>query len=248
MEELRKYIEEGIKKIVSDSGNVTKYRTPLVAFASAEDERFDLLKKVAHPEHFTSFDLLEDAVTVVAFFIPFTRELVEINRADGYVSREWALAYVETNKLINEVCGVMKERLNGLGVKCETVAATHNFDKQKLVSKWSHRHAAYIAGLGTFGINNMLITKAGSGGRFGSFVINRYIEPSKGPNEEYCMYKKNKSCGVCVKLCPSGALTYDGFDRHKCYRYLLEVAERYRDIGFCDACGKCDSGPCSVRE
>lgn len=37
------------------------------------------------------------------------------------------------------------------------------------MSEWSHRHAAYIAGLGIFGINNMLITNKGCVGRIPSF-------------------------------------------------------------------------------
>lgn len=36
------------------------------------------------------------------------------------------------------------------------------FDQNILKSNWSHRHFAKIAGIGTFGINNMLISKNGS--------------------------------------------------------------------------------------
>jgi len=248
MRNLKEYIEENVREIVLNSSNATKYRTPLVAFADANDKRFNFLKEHAHPEHFTPFDLLLDAKTVVAFFIPFTRELVELNKNHSYVSREWAVAYIETNKLIGEICSNMKKKLNEQGISCETVPATHNFDEEKLMSRWSHRHAAYIAGLGTFGLNNMLITKSGCAGRYGSFIINKYIEPTEGLKDEYCLYKKNGSCGICVKMCPSGALNYEGFDRHKCYKYLLEVADRYKDVGFCDACGKCDNGPCAVLE
>jgi len=246
VENLKGFIEENICKIVENASAVTKFRKPLVGFASASDKRFDELKETAHPGHLSPRDILEDCKTVVAFFIPFTKELVDINRRHNYVSREWALAYVETNELINKICSDMKEKLGSIGVTCAFVPATHNFDKDLLMAPWSHRHAAFIAGLGTFGINNMLITKSGCGGRFGSFVIDEYVEPTKGSKEEYCLYKKDGSCGQCVKMCPTGALTYDGFDRKKCYKYLLKVAERYKDIGLCDVCGKCDNGPCAV--
>lgn len=247
MVNLKEYIEESIREIVAESSNVTKYRTPIVAFADADDERFKSLSQVAHRGHFSPNDLLQSAKTVVAFFIPFTKELIKLNKDHSYISREWAMAYVETNKLIGEVCSTLKERLGKLGVECATVPATHNFDEETLMSYWSHRHAAYIAGLGTFGINNMLISEAGCGGRYGSFVISERIEPTEPPKEEYCLYKKNGSCGICVRMCPSGALTYEGFDRHKCYKYLLEVADTYKDVGLCDVCGKCDNAPCAVK-
>jgi hypothetical protein len=36
---------------------------------------------------------------------------------------------------------------------------THNFDEKKLISDWSHKHIGFIAGLGKFGLHQMLITK-----------------------------------------------------------------------------------------
>ena len=248
MQNIKEFIENNISNIVLSSDNTTRYRSPLIAFADACDDRFNLLKKVTHPLHLTPYDLLADAKTVVTFFIPFTKELININKNHEYVSLEWAVAYKETNTLIGEICSIMKDRLEDLGMKQEFVAATHNFDKELLMSYWSHRHVAYIAGLGTFGINNMLITKSGCGGRYGSFVINEYIESSTPQAEENCLYKKNGSCGICVKMCPSGALSYEAFDRQKCYKYLLEVAEKFKDIGLCDVCGKCDNGPCAYKD
>lgn len=42
------------------------------------------------------------------------------------------------------------------------------------------------------------------------------------------------------------ALTVDGLDKPACYRRLLEVDARYDDLGLCDVCGKCATGPCAV--
>jgi len=41
-------------------------------------------------------------------------------------------------------------------------------------------------------------------------------------------------------------LTVDGLDKPACYRRLLEVDARYEDLGVCDVCGKCATGPCAV--
>jgi len=114
------------------------------------------------------------------------------------------------------------------------------FDQKTLKSNWSHRHFARAAGIGTFGVNNMLITKSGCCGRYSTIVTNLHIEPDAPLDDEYCLYKKNGSCGVCVKHCPSGALTLDGYDRHKCYTVLRKNAELYTEFGssYIDESGK----------
>ncbi|MDD3403325.1 MAG: hypothetical protein PHQ72_08220 [Hespellia sp.] len=76
------------------------------------------------------------------------------------------------------------------------------FDQKRLKSDWSHRHFAYAVGMGTFGINNMLITRYGCCGRYSTIVTNLNVEPDQPVSEEYCLYKKNGSYGICMKNCP----------------------------------------------
>jgi len=84
---------------------------------------------------------------------------------------------------------------------------------------------AYICGLGIFGLNQLIITKSGCAGRFGSFVIDREVDYDNPVTEQYCLYKNNKSCGVCVKTCPSGALTFEGIDKPKCSKWINDITE-----------------------
>ena len=44
-------------------------------------------------------------------------------------------------------------------------------------------------------------------GRYFTIVTNLPVEADKPLKEENCLYKRGKSCGVCVKHCPSGALS-----------------------------------------
>ena len=44
-----------------------------------------------------------------------------------------------------------------------------------IASDWSERHAAYAAGLGTFGLTRALITEKGIAGRFGSLPPRRNL-------------------------------------------------------------------------
>ena len=107
------------------------------------------------------------------------------------------------------------------------------------MSDWSQRHVAYIAGLGTFGINNMLITDKGCCGRYGSIVTSMKIEPDKRPDIEFCLYKNNGTCKACVKHCVNGALKEDSFNRDKCFEMCRANSDIYKEMGDPESCGKC---------
>lgn len=235
-----------INDTISDKGLTACYRAPLVGCASASDPAFAGLKDAVGKNHLLPSDLLPSARSVVAFFLPFTREVVDANRRDPYVAREWAEAYVETNQLIRDICAGTAAYYAGRGVKTAFEQPTHNFDAVKLVSFWSHKHVARICGLGQFGVHHMLITKRGCAGRLGSLVLGLPVRNPDPPAPEYCLVRRGKKCGYCVRACPTGALTSDGLDKQTCYRRLLAVNDHYDTLGYCDVCGKCATGPCAV--
>jgi epoxyqueuosine reductase QueG len=240
---MNQYIEH-----YSDSRGVqTKWKEPLVAYADAEDEMFYNLKNAVSPFHALPKELLPEAKTVVTYFLPFDEVVVNSNIEGKESSEIWANAYVETNELISDLNTFIKEELQKLGYKCNVTPATHNFDSKKLISNWSHRHIAIIAGLGTFGLNNMLITDKGCCGRIGSFVTDLKIEPTKRQAEESCLYKRFGTCKKCVDRCVNDALKVDSFDRHKCYEMCLYNDKLYSGANLTDVCGKCLVGvPCSI--
>lgn len=246
--DLAKSIEKQIKEMVSLAQTETSYREPLVGFASAQDPLFKELKEIIGPHHLLPEEMLTEAKTVVAFFIPFGKQVITAHRQAETVAREWAVAYVETNRLIGKICQELQNKLAQEGIQVAFQKATHNFDPVDLKAAWAHKSAAVIAGLGRFGHHQLVITKKGCAGRFGSFVIDAEIEPSKRPQEEFCLYQKKGQCLYCAQACPSKALTAQGLDKKVCYRQLLDVAELFKDIGSCDVCGKCSVGPCAYYE
>jgi epoxyqueuosine reductase QueG len=156
---------------------------------------------------------------------------------------------VETNALINQVSQELVALLAERGVRAATRPATHNFAPSTLVSRWSHKSVAAIAGLGSFGLHHMLITDAGCAGRFGSVVVDVALEPTSpagGTLHHRCSYFTDGSCTVCVERCPVGALTEEGLDKQLCYRWLQRVADRFQELGRADVCGKCATGPCAL--
>ena len=135
---------------------------PRVAVASADDPLFDRLGRVVDPGHAMPGDLLQGVRSVVVFFLPFDRALGESNDRHGRLaSPGWAEAYVETNLLIRKIGTHLGRCLRKAGHSARNTAATHNFDEELLVSGWSQKHVAYIAGLGTLGHHHLLITEAG---------------------------------------------------------------------------------------
>ena len=239
-------IKQYVKKYEKRQGIETSWREPIVEFADADDKLFNHLKSIVSSNHALPEDLLKDAKTVITYFIPFQKAIAESNIEGKYSSRKWAVAYVETNKLISDLNQYLKNELEKLNYNAALIPATHNFDEERLISNWSHRHIAYIAGLGNFGINNMLITEKGCCGRVGSLVINIDMEVSNRVEQEYCLNKQGERCQKCVNRCINGALGVKSFDRHKCYELLLENDKLYSELDLTDACGKCCVDlPCS---
>ena len=210
----------------------TKWGVPIVGFADANHPYLLALKETISSSHQLPSEVLSDASIVIAYYLPFTEELAKTNRTDAKIaSPEWALAYEETNALFSSINRYLVKELiqRGYHAAVSTEAAT--FDQKTLKSNWSQRHFAWAAGLGTFGLNNMLITNQGCCGRYSTIVTNLSVIPDQPVMEEYCLYKKNGSCGICVRNCPSGALSVNGFHRGKCYEILQKNAELYTEFG-----------------
>jgi len=223
------------------------WREPVIGFAQASDPLFSKFKEIVSPDHLHPEDLLPGARTVISYFIPFSPEIVNSNLGNDFCSRDWAIAYVETNKLIEELNNKCKEEIEKMGFKVALVPPTHNFSEETLLSNWSHRHVAFAAGLGDFGINNMLITEKGSCGRVGSFVTDLEIAPSSKKENPFCLEKAGEVCGKCLERCPVQAFREGDFSRRVCYDYLLKNDSQYPELELIDACGKCCVGiPCSL--
>lgn len=256
---MKKYIQQTIEQFIRnyEKNTVTKWGNPLVGFADVQCVKENISLIVEN--HGMPEDVLEDASIVIAYFVPFLKEMSDTNTVKGTASKEWAQAYEETNVLLGKINEHLISVLNEKGWKAAVHPEAGCFDRNKLISRWSHRHIAYFAGLGTFGINNMLITDKGCCGRYSTLITNIESEADSPMTEENCGYKRDGSCGACIIACPSGALTSDGFDRYKCYKICLDNAEKFTSFGSSyaeegtdnvgsEVCGKCIAGmPCAFR-
>ncbi|MDU9376701.1 hypothetical protein McpSp1_13260 [Methanocorpusculaceae archaeon Sp1] len=244
---MRQMITEAVGRFVKDyeerPGIATRWGEPIVGFCDAKSSAIENLKQAVSLNHLMPQDLLADASVVVVYFLPFAKVIAETNREGTAASSEWARAYSETNGLFAELNDHLVELIERNGGKAKLPGPAAGFSGDLLISNWSHRHFAVIAGLGTFGVNNMLITRMGCCGRVSSFAASIQVEPDVPLEEELCLYKQKGTCGKCFERCPAGALSPDGFDRKRCFAVCMENEALYPG---CDVCGKCGVGvPCT---
>jgi epoxyqueuosine reductase len=114
--------------------------------------------------------------------------------------------------------------------------------KEKPIAFFSHRHAAFLAGLGNFGMNNMLLTeKYGPRVRFASIFTAADIPPDPIMQKPLCT-----SCMQCVNSCPVKALDGRQYpegltDKKACAIRSEALSKRY--ISPCGLCIKvCPAG------
>jgi epoxyqueuosine reductase QueG len=248
--QLRELAEHFVGEEPGRLGTTGWWQAPLTAAASI-DSRFEQLPRIASDDHFHPHDLLPAARSVIVFFIPFKKERVRENKSGDRPCRNWGVAYVQTNDLIERLSQAISDSLAEQGFKSRLTPATHNFDETRLMALWSHKHLGYLAGLGRFGVHNMLITPRGCAGRLGSLVTEAdFGDHPLIRDAEACLLKAGKDCGKCMQACPVSALSENDFDRRGCWNRLNEnrdVLDYFSDLPkSTDACGKCAAVvPCS---
>lgn len=258
---ITEFIIEFAKK--HDTGGLISdiWRTPLVRFGDANHPDMKKLRKLVHPDHVLPKEVLPDANVIIAYFFPLTEKIGNSNKKERLSSKDWAMAYEKTNAAFGELNQALVSLLEEKGYHAIVTQQALQYDESILKSRWSQRHVAKLCGLGTFGINNMLITEAGCCGRIGTVITNLDVEPDAPITEEYCMFRKNGSCGACVSRCPANALTKEGYNRFVCNALCDENAKVHvgygnsytlentkQELTGTNTCGKCVVGvPCTFK-
>ncbi len=215
------------------------FNYPLLKVAKASDSLFAKLKDpaVIGEHHLLPSEWLNGAKSVVSYFLPFSREICEANRVEEWPAKEWLYGRIEGEEFNNLLRQALVDSVKEAGGEAVAPSLDSRFKRSDLRSNWSERHAAYIAGLGTFSLSKSLITENGCAGRYGSIVTDLLIKSSSrsySGNEEYC-----NRCGQCIERCPAGAITEEGKNAQVCYNYLSNViSPRYRPR---HGCGKCQT-------
>jgi epoxyqueuosine reductase QueG len=193
---------------------------------------------------------------VISWVLPQTRATREDHRKETYFpSERWARSRIFGEEANVKLRKHMEAFIDGKGI--EAVAPlvsplweSKTSEKYAYASTWSERHAAYAAGLGTFGLCDGLITAKGKAHRVGSVVINSYVEPTErlyDNHHAYCLFYMEGNCRKCMERCPIGAISENGHDKYLCRKYV-RMTHQYvpRHFGFEGyGCGFCQTSiPC----
>jgi epoxyqueuosine reductase QueG len=221
--------------------------------AAADDPVIVSLKenKAANIDLIQPTEWLPGAKSVVSFFLPFARWIVEENQGGDMPSDGWLHGRIEGQMAMNKINSALAEKLReeGHGAICpsldprlKTYTKPEGEGMPAYTSNWSERHIAYAAGLGTFGLSHGIITELGTAGRLISLVTTLPLTPVPRPYtdlREYC-----SKCGACIRACPVKAISMDRPKDHAfCDEKLEEVKKEYAPYY---GCGKCQSGmPCA---
>lgn len=219
------------------------WRGSLVSFLSCDNPGIKQLRELVREDHFLPEDFLAGARSILCFFIPFKPWVGHSNREGGKASVNWAQAYQSTNALAENLGEYLVKYFMARGLRAVYPYEATVFTEDNPKSRWSQRHLAYFAGMGSFGINNLLISKKGSLGRYFSLITNLELSNEAELSPEYCLYKIDGSCNLCVERCSFEALSLQGFDPFKC----LAQVNKNKDILGASVCGKCAVDlPCSL--
>jgi epoxyqueuosine reductase QueG len=240
---------------------------PLVGYANGADPLWSLYKTVVGPFHWTPkevFDLafpeadaLADTLTVICWILPQTSATKAANRLQTrFPAEHWSRSRIFGEQFNNKLRQHVVAELADAGYLAVSPMLhpawqSVNSANYGFASTWSERHAAYAAGLGTFGLCDGLITPLGKAMRVGTVVARLPIAPAARPysnHHAYCLFHTQGTCGRCIERCPAGALSAQGHDKLACQAYLEHVTKPYVTAvhGFDGyGCGLCQTGvPC----
>ena len=179
---------------------------PLVGFAPVErwpDPPKELPNKFKDwiPEEFWPQSIYPEARTVIVIGLPVQLPIVETAPSIYYHE-----LYNIVNTLLDSKGYEISNFLTEKGYPSIYLPRDAYGDIEVLlknpVAFFSHKHAAYLAGMGSFGENNVILTKEyGPRVRFTSIFTTAVIEGDPIPGEDLCTH-----CKRCITQCPVNAI------------------------------------------
>jgi epoxyqueuosine reductase len=204
-----------------------KMGIPLLGFAPVQrwsDPPKNLPNKFKEwiPEEFWPQSIYPEAKTVIVIGLPVQLPIVETAPSIYYHE-----LYTIVNNLLDSKAYEISNYLTEMGYPSIYLPRDGYGDIDILlenpVAFFSHKHAAYLAGMGSFGDNNVLLTKEyGPRVRFTSIFTSAKIEGDPITGDDLCTH-----CERCAIHCPVKAIqprSEPSDDSSKIYRPIDKIA------------------------
>lgn len=183
-------------------------------------------------------DVMKNCSSVVVFGIYVGPDYYRTLKIENKITGEDRIMHIFRDWLQYKVSEFLQEKGHS------AIVPTGYFNREKLITRFPFKLAAYEAGLGVYGRCGIIITpKYGPRVNFGVVLTDANLEPDK----KLTVFNPCLKCRLCVDLCPPNAIREDvsppiGHDRDKCIDFVLKLREKTRDQHF--YCGYCyDSCP-----
>ena len=252
-EQTKYWIEKIVRDFCASSANSLENGTgepawdaPRFAYARGDDPLFEQMKKDIGEFYWTPAeafrlaypgkDVDPSSLAVVSYILPQTQATrVDQGMETEFPSERWARSRFHGENFNCALRLHLAEQLTQAGYPAVAPERLPDFDYRQsegfgIASNWSERHTAWVAGLGTFGLSDGLITRAGKAVRFGSVVAKIDLEATPRPysgHQDWCLWHAKRTCGVCIRRCPIGAISEEGHDKAKCFDYIRNVTTPY---------------------
>ena len=156
--------------------------------------------------------------------------------------------YALVNDLLDSLALRLSNLIEGQGYNSLFFPATYGEDVDEFIQKripsgwglFSQRHAAVMAGLGEFGLNNVVVTpQYGPRIRFNSVITEAELEPSALLAQKECL---GESCSICVQECPGAISICPDFDPEAVWYVTpactdIDACLKFNDSQYCQ--GRC---------
>lgn len=237
------------------------FAAPLFGYADLNDPLFERYKQIIGPHHMTPrevlgcrYDAPEPRGTVVIWLLPIVKETIVANRQQKhYPAQQWARTRHYGEQINQQLRRQAQAFFLDMGYQSVSPLLLEQWqaDYETCTSNWSERHAAFVAGMGSFGLSDAFISDAGVAHRIGSVVTSAVLPPTHRESDHpyaRCPYHQDGSCGVCIKRCPVDAISAQGHDKLACHNYSRNEIGPHCDERFgvdISGCGLCTTAvPC----
>lgn len=269
--EIKGFLNKDESNRVPFSPEVRFWNEPLIGVAAGDDQYFESFKEIIGSFYMTPVEALKaeypdmefspEEIRVISWVLPASEPLKQANRGrNDYPALLWSYGREYGEKCNEKLRSFVKDFFRKHGYQAVApfpFISDESFRDERVgwTSRWSERHTAFVAGLGTFGLSDGLITEKGIAMRAGSVVTTAPlpVTPRRySTYNEYCLFFRDGSCTECIKRCPVGAISEKGHDKDICAAFTrctaLEYARKHYGIKEKSGCGLCQTSvPCESR-